>query len=109
MNARQETNRSRRILAQALEPLEDRRLLSFGNLDPSFGQGGKVLTDIDGRWNPGQAMTVSGGKILVAGALDGDMVVARYNANGTLDTTFGQLATDGVHHTGYATADFGSS
>jgi uncharacterized delta-60 repeat protein len=109
MNARQENNRSRRILAQALEPLESRRLLSFGNLDPSFGQGGKVVTDIDGRWNPGQAMTVSGGKILVAGALDGDMVVARYNANGTLDTTFGQLAADGVHHTGYAIADFGSS
>ena len=28
-----------------IEPLEDRRLLSAGDLDPTFGVGGKVLTD----------------------------------------------------------------
>ena len=102
MNARHETYRSRRVLAQAVESLEDRRLLSFGNLDPSFGSGGKVISDFNGGVNSGYAMAVSGGKTLVAGALDGDFVVARYNANGSLDTTFGPA------HTGFVTVDFGS-
>src|SRR4051794_39298341 len=102
MNVRHETHRSRRILTQAVEALESRRLLSFGNLDPSFGTGGKVLTDFSGGSSNGYAMTVSGGKTLVAGTLHGDFVVARYNANGSLDTTFGPA------HTGYATVDFGS-
>jgi uncharacterized delta-60 repeat protein len=102
MNVRHETNRSRRILTQAVEALESRRLLSFGALDPSFGAGGKVLTDFNGGASSGYAMAVSGGKTLVAGTLNGDFVVARYNANGSLDTTFGPS------HTGYATVDFGS-
>src|SRR4051794_22237994 len=102
MNVRHETNRSRLILAQAVESLEARRLLSFGTLDPSFGSGGKVLSDFNNGANSGYAMAVVGGKTLVAGTLNGDFVVARYNGNGTLDTTFGPA------HTGYATVDFGS-
>ena len=88
MNVRHDNNRARQLLAQAIEPLEPRRLLSFGALDPTFGAGGKVLTDIHGGWNPGNAMAVSGGKILVAGQLDGDFVLAREQVLATVQALF---------------------
>jgi uncharacterized delta-60 repeat protein len=67
-----------------------------GTLDPTFGVNGKVTTDF-----PGLAAQISAiviqpdGKILVAGgayplfASLGDFTLARYNTNGSLDTTFG--------------------
>ncbi|HEY7115220.1 MAG TPA: PKD domain-containing protein [Tepidisphaeraceae bacterium] len=105
MNARNRQNtrvRRRQALAHAVEPLEQRQLLSAGSLDPTFGVGGKVVTDINGQMNAAYSVALSNGKYLVAGSLQGDFVLARYNANGTLDTTFGAA------HTGYVTADFGS-
>ena len=57
-----------------------------GDLDTSFGGTGVVTTDIDGM---GFAMAIQGdGKILVAGSGD-QATVVRYNADGTLDPTFG--------------------
>jgi len=63
-----------------------------GSLDATFGNGGKVV-------NPGQihlpALIVQpDGKIVTAGAtrisgITTDFAVVRYNANGTLDQTFG--------------------
>jgi uncharacterized delta-60 repeat protein len=70
-----------------------------GELDPSFGTRGRVLTDMgsQGRDEEVQAVAVQpDGKIVVAG-LTGqlslppnatDFAVARYNPNGTLDTSF---------------------
>ncbi|HEX2023409.1 MAG TPA: delta-60 repeat domain-containing protein [Acidimicrobiales bacterium] len=65
-----------------------------GTLDASFGTGGKVTTSI----GPGND-SISGigvqadGKIVVGGTTfngtSEDFAVARYNANGSLDTTFG--------------------
>jgi uncharacterized delta-60 repeat protein len=66
-----------------------------GDLDPTFGSGGKVTTDFSGRSNSANAIAVqSDGKILVTGdALSAqaspDIGVARYNSDGSLDTTFG--------------------
>lgn len=67
-----------------------------GDLDPTFGTGGKVVTDFGG---PGGAHAVAilpDGKIVVAGAglvnpgdNVTDLALARYNADGTLDQTFG--------------------
>jgi uncharacterized delta-60 repeat protein len=67
-----------------------------GSLDASFGNNGKVTTDF-----PGLAAVISAvvvqpdGKIVVAGGayplftFAGDFKVARYNPNGSLDTSFG--------------------
>jgi uncharacterized delta-60 repeat protein len=66
-----------------------------GTLDTTFGTGGKVTTDFAG--NDDQAFAVvlqSDGKIVAAGQAStgyrgGDFALARYNPNGSLDTTFG--------------------
>lgn len=61
-----------------------------GSLDQSFGDHGKVTTDVgDGK---ASSLAVHDNKIIVAGsAYDGEnneFAVARYNASGKLDTTF---------------------
>jgi uncharacterized delta-60 repeat protein len=76
-----------------------------GNLDTSFGDSGKVTTTVAKDSNADSVAMQGDGKIVVAGNsfIDGgnnDFAVVRYNANGTLDTTFNQ--------TGKATADFGA-
>jgi uncharacterized delta-60 repeat protein len=81
-----------------LEALEDRRLLSAGALDPTFGSGGIVTTPLN-NYNDtaygevlqpngdiivyGDAQTSGGGTYLDQFGL------ARYTPAGTLDTTFG--------------------
>ncbi|HVS36074.1 MAG TPA: Ig-like domain-containing protein, partial [Gemmataceae bacterium] len=67
-----------------------------GSLDASFGNGGKVITNPNpsGYYNEIWDLALqSDGKILAAGDMDvgsdGEFAVARYNTNGTLDTTFG--------------------
>jgi len=105
MNALAPKNRVRRILACAVEPLESRQLLSAVTLDTSFGMGGKTVTDFDGQPNSAYAVALASGKLLVAGSIivngDADFALARYNADGTLDTTFG--------NGGLVTTDFGST
>ena len=65
-----------------------------GSLDTGFGTDGKVTTAIGSGSDVGRAMAVqSDGKIVVAGyssnGTNDDFAVARYNADGTLDTGFG--------------------
>ncbi len=69
-----------------------------GSLDPSFGNNGIVISDFGSvpHYFADDATAVllqPDGKIIVAGDSDGggyyDFLVARYNANGTLDATFG--------------------
>jgi uncharacterized delta-60 repeat protein len=65
-----------------------------GSLDTSFGTGGKVLTDIGGQGDVISAIALQpDGKIVAAGFSFTenifDFSVARYNPNGTLDTSFG--------------------
>ena len=79
---------------------------SGGNLDTSFGTGGRVSGNVNGR---AHAVAIQGdGKIVVAGEFSfdtnvtgegSDITVARFNSNGTLDLGFGgsgtgQLASD---------------
>src|SRR6266704_2948668 len=75
------------------------RYLPDGSLDPSFGTNGKVATDFHGSTDVARAVALQpDGRIVVAGyalRLDGpafDFALARYNADGSLDATFG---TDG--------------
>ena len=70
------------------------RFNSNGTLDASFGTGGKVTSDFGGRFGGATSVALqTDGKIVAAGGLViglfNDFVVARYNSNGTLDTTFG--------------------
>jgi uncharacterized delta-60 repeat protein len=66
-----------------------------GALDPAFGQGGKVVTDIDHVRNVGSKILIQpDGKILVIGfcAFDNigrDFTLVRYLPDGSLDNTFG--------------------
>jgi uncharacterized delta-60 repeat protein len=76
-----------------------------GALDTAFGIGGRVRTDFGGRYDDALAVFVQpNGKIVVAGtsadSSGSDMAVARYNRNGTPDTSF-----DGD---GMALVDFGN-
>ncbi|MBI3821555.1 MAG: hypothetical protein HY289_02625 [Planctomycetes bacterium] len=73
------------------ESLEQRTLLSAGTLDPTFGIGGKVTTNISGFDFASAVKVDDSGRIVVAGyATVGsrDFAVARYLPNGTLDSSF---------------------
>ena len=71
----------------AFEPLESRQLMSAGDLDPTFGQGGKMRTNFG--FGANDVVVQNDGKVVMVGSLNGDFAVARMNANGTPDTTFG--------------------
>jgi uncharacterized delta-60 repeat protein len=68
-----------------------RYLSVSGNLDPSFGAGGIVTTSLSVNNDIPMAIAIQADhKIVVAGSANNNFAVARYNANGTLDTaTFG--------------------
>ena len=99
-----------------LEALEDRVTPSTGGvLDPTFGSGGVVLSTFTNYNDVAQAITVQpDGKIVIAGITrtansktGNDFLVARYNTDGSLDTSFGSggyTATDFAGNNDYATA-----
>ncbi|MFJ3788744.1 calcium-binding protein [Kitasatospora sp. NPDC090091] len=63
-----------------------------GDLDATFGTGGRVTTDFGGATSDADAVAVQpDGKIVAVGHADitGDFALARYNADGSLDTLFG--------------------
>lgn len=67
-----------------------------GSLDTSFGRGGLVTTDLAWGYSTAERVIIQpDGKILVGGdfddrsTLDLDFALVRYNADGSLDTTFG--------------------
>jgi uncharacterized delta-60 repeat protein len=64
-----------------------------GQLDYSFGTGGKVVMDFDSSETVTSIALQGDGKIIIAGYRVGkeiDVMVARLHANGTLDYSFGQ-------------------
>jgi len=72
-----------------------------GSLDPAFGTGGVVTTSFGGLTQAFAVAIQDDGKIVVAGSTYspsiGDVALARYNSNGSLDPTFGtggQVTTD---------------
>lgn len=70
------------------------RYNSDGSLDTNFGSGGKVITAMGSGNDEAESVAIQAdGKIVVSGYVTGsgnnmDSFVARYNANGTLDTSF---------------------
>src|SRR6476660_5350334 len=92
--ARQQSFTSAR--ERMIETLEGRTLYSSGGLDPSFGSG--ELTSLP--LAPAIAVTSQAvavqtdGKVVVAGInAQNHLAVARYNADGTPDTTFGSTGS----------------
>lgn len=79
------------------------RLNSDGSLDSSFDGDGKLTTDFLQNADAAKAAALQpDGKILVAGesydiSTSQDFAVARYNQNGSLDTTFGEGGKIRVH------------
>ena len=85
-----------------------------GSLDSTFGNGGIVITDFGGYEDFGMDLEVQpdGRIVLVGSSSDGlnpNFALARYNPDGSPDTTFGvdsKVSTDiaGGHDTAYAVA-----
>jgi uncharacterized delta-60 repeat protein len=94
-----------RLVSQSLEALESRVLFAAGDLDPTFA-GGIVTRDISPSGDFGFAVAVQAdGKVLMAGrawmgVTGNDFAIARFNADGTIDSTFGNngLAITNMGH-----------
>src|SRR5262249_38329490 len=77
-----------------------------GSLDTTFGVGGKLIDSVFG--SASGILAQVDGKILISGGTSerdgGDFIIARYNANGSLDSSFGvmgRVTTDcsgGIDH-----------
>ena len=81
------------------------RINTNGTLDTGFGVNGVITTDMGGNDDASIVKVQGDGKILVAGEsirfgnqFIKDLSIARYNSNGTLDSTFG---TNGKLLTGF--------
>jgi uncharacterized delta-60 repeat protein len=60
-----------------------------GTLDPSFGRGGIVTTDLGTQRDTATALAIQpDGKIVAVGSTETNIALARYNPDGTLDLTF---------------------
>ena len=82
------------------------RFNADGSLDTGFGTGGKVTTDFNGGRDEAFAVAIQpNGKIVVAGHArnntNWDLAVARYNADGSLDTGFGTGGKAPLIHFGF--------
>ncbi len=86
-------------MPSGIERLESRRLLSAGEIDATFGSGGITTLDLAGETETiAQLLPAPNGKLLAFGRADSGnrLVIARFNSDGKLDTTF---ATGGVSQT----------
>ena len=105
----------RAILGHCITPivecLENRRLLSGGDVDASFGVAGTLTGQITLPGPSGLTKAIgddlavqNDGKIVVAGSIQSSgrtfMLAARFNSDGTIDPTF--------NGSGFLTVDFGS-
>jgi uncharacterized delta-60 repeat protein len=77
-----------------VDALESRNLLSGNGLDPSFGTGGQITTDFGGSDVAAEVLVQPNGKIIAVGTSStahgvSSFALARYNSDGTLDSTFG--------------------
>jgi uncharacterized delta-60 repeat protein len=82
--------------ASGLTDLAVARLTTTGQLDSTFGAGGKATVDYNGLSDSAISVEIrSNGQIVVVGntmttPTNKNAALARFNSNGTLDSTFGQ-------------------
>jgi uncharacterized delta-60 repeat protein len=77
-----------------IEMVEPRQLLSASTLDTSFGGSGRVISTYGTVATFNSVVTLPDGKVLATGSFrngthKNDFVVARFNSNGSPDTSFG--------------------
>ncbi len=60
-----------------------------GQLDSSFGTGGKVLATIGSNTSTSALVLQPDGKLVATGSSDGNIFLLRYKTDGNLDTSFG--------------------
>jgi uncharacterized delta-60 repeat protein len=82
-----------------------------GSLDTGFGTGGRVISDFEGDMYVSELALLRTGKLVVTGSCrcDGrnsDFGLVRYDANGSLDESFGE---GGIATTNFGTFDYGSA
>jgi uncharacterized delta-60 repeat protein len=81
-------------------------LADSGALDPSFGTGGRVITTFAADAAASAVAVQVDGKIVAAGGAGADFALARYNTDGTLDTSF---STNGKVTTAFAGGGFANA
>src|SRR5262245_57018123 len=94
-----------------VETLEDRDVPTAGAVDQTFAASGVAFTDVGPLNDSGRALAVqTDGRIVVVGKAEqpfgGDFALARYNADGSLDSSFG---TGGMVTTDFALRDDGAT
>lgn len=97
------------VAGQAFTNLALVRYTSSGALDPTFGTGGKVVTNLGGNGDQARSVLIdAGGNIVVSGYYQNvaiaDFAVARYTSSGSLDSSFG---TGGIAIADFGGGDFG--
>jgi uncharacterized delta-60 repeat protein len=78
-------------------------LAAGGELDPSFGRDGRVTTRFSADASGSAVAIQTDGKIVAAGGAGAGFALARYDTDGSLDTTFG---TNGKVTTGFSDGAF---
>ena len=94
---RSNTRPTRRAFRPRIDLLEDRKLLTAGTLDTTFGGTGMVTTMIQKASGSDSVAVQSDLRVVVAGlsnngAYPNHFTIVRYNADGSLDSTFGNGA-----------------
>ncbi|HKY62319.1 MAG TPA: delta-60 repeat domain-containing protein [bacterium] len=73
------------------------RFLPTGELDSTFGNGGRVISNFGENEGAVKIFSLPSGKILAVGTAEttnnGNFLLARYNSDGTLDASFGSGGT----------------
>src|SRR5688572_10523013 len=88
-------NHLSKIVRANMESLERRALFAAGDLDPSFGNGGIASFDYGDKDHGADVVVQRDGKVVVVGQtgpLSGaeyDLLLTRFNADGSLDPSFG--------------------
>ena len=73
------------------------RYLADGSVDTAFGTNGTVTVNLGGNEYVNDALLLSDGKLLVTGTSNGYLFISRFLADGSLDTTFGNLSSGTVY------------
>ena len=71
------------------EGLEDRKLMTAGTLDPTFGSGGVVVIPSNSTAYADSVQILSDGTSLAAGTANGSFNLSRFNPDGSLYNAFG--------------------
>jgi uncharacterized delta-60 repeat protein len=85
------------------QPLEPRRLLRGAAIDTSFGDGGVATLDVGPQTVVVTSLAQPDGKLLVAGRQGSNAFLARFTADGAVDTSFGGAGA------GYTKFDLGAN